>query len=189
MVTMGNKDETGTEPQQIVVRDHLGPMPSFSGKTVADLCWTYDEARERGHRRWTDITLYRVLQDDIPFAYMIQVVGRSVVYHKNGGPCRRGVNLLVGSLVQDEARYDALEACQEPGCEPTDLDDLSDSDKVSVEVDIPSLHKCKDAAEAVKILYDRGGRERESGPSIKLLQAAAIVDEDIAAAMMQVRAF
>lgn len=178
--------EVPTSAQEIVVRDEYGPL-TFVGETVTDLSWTYDAAYERGHSRWTDLTLYRVCRPESEWTYVVQVVGRSVRYHRVGGSCHQGVNVPVGLLRNDGKRYEALEACDILGCQPVDLDDLGDRDIVSVEEDLYSLIKCTDAANLVVTLNNRGNREKKSKLSMKLLQAASRVDEDIAEAMRHMR--
>jgi hypothetical protein len=171
--------------QEIRVRDEYGPL-SFVGEKVADLSWNYDAAYERGHTRWTDLTLYRVWQQDSEYDYVVQVVGRSVLYHRLNGSCHQGVSIPVSRLRQDVGRYEALEPCTRPGCQPADLEDLNDSDSVSVEEDLFSLYKCKNAEEVVDTMYARSGRAR-SGLSMKLLQAASRVDDGIELAMSRTR--
>lgn len=171
---------------KIVVRDEFGPL-EFVGETVADLSWTYAAAAQYGHDRWTDITLYRVLQKGSEYKYVIQVVGRSVLYHNPNGVCHAGVNLAVAMLAQNTARYEALKACDKVGCRPEDLNKLADAAIVSVEEDLYTLHRCRDALAVLDVLYNRSKREKRSGLSMKLLQTASKVDDDIATAMMRTR--
>ncbi len=172
--------------QNIIVHDDAGPL-SFRGEVVADLSWTYDAAFERGHHRWTDIALYRVHESDSPYEYVIQIVGRSVLYHRSGGPCPQGTGTTVRRLRQDEARYAALLSCNETGCQPEDLEDLKDSDMVSVEGDWFTLIKCRDAADTVHAIQNREGREQMGKLSAKLLQVASWSDEGIKQAMIKTR--
>lgn len=164
--------------QDLVVRDEMGPLP-FVGELIADLSWTYDEAHDRGHLRWTDITLYRVLQESV-YKYLIQVVGRSVVYHDPTGSCHRGVSVTVGALAQDDERYQALEPCKT--CKPKDLDKIGDTTPVAVEENLYSLHKCRTAHEVVDVLYRRGNHL-----SLKLLQTASAIDAGIGGATAKMR--
>lgn len=172
--------------QVITVRDDMGPL-EFVGETVADLSWSYDEAYERGHTRWTDITLYRVLQDGAQYKYVIQIVGRSVLYHRLNGPCHRGVNVPVGLVRQDDERYQSLDPCPNAGCQPADLEEFGDNDIVSVEENLYTLYKCPTADYVVEVMYERGGRDRKSGLSQKLLQAASRFDKDIENALKKTR--
>jgi hypothetical protein len=169
--------------RRIVVRDRFGPL-EFVGETVADLSWTYGEARERRHRRWTDLTLYRVDQSE--WRYVVHIVGRSMVYHTPKSPCGRGVGTQVGLLAQDDARYQALVACDRPGCAPMELDDLDDSALVAVEEDLHNLERFRDATGVVEYIYKKS-EGQQSGLSMKLLQTASRLDKDIEEAMMKMR--
>jgi hypothetical protein len=178
------KQARGTE---IVVQDEEGPL-SFRGETLADLSWTYQVAEERGHTRWTDMALHRVLEPGSPWKYVIQIVGRSVMYHRSDGPCSRGVNMAVGLLREDEPRYEALVICPRPGCQPKDLEDMGDHEVVSVEEDIYTLFKCRSGADVVQTLQNRGGnRDNVSPLSVRLLQAASRVDREISMALAGTR--
>lgn len=174
-----------TETREIRVYDELGPR-TINGWTVADLSWTYEEARSYGHDHWTDIALYRVV-DNPRMRYAVQIIGRSSVYHRVGGPCSRGVSMLVGKLAEDDERYDALQPCQRIGCQPVDLDDLKNHDSVKVEVNLSKLYECPDADEVVAATYSHGRRDGKSrsGLSIKLLTAASMVDSEIEQALMR----
>lgn len=184
MTVTTNENAPGTTAHTVVVRDQYGPL-KFVGETIADLSWTYDAAAQFGHDRWTDITLYRVLDESSEYAYAIQIMGRSVLYHKPGGVCHRGITMPVSVLAKDVERYQALKACSK--CRPAELNDLDDGDKVAVEENLPTLHRCHNAAEVIDVMYTRSKREKRSGLSMKLLQTASTVDEDIAAAMMKMR--
>lgn len=175
--------ETGSGVSTIVVRDGAGPL-SFQGETIADLSWDYGEAEGRGHVRWTDISLHKVY-GNARYSYVIQVVGRSVVYHKPGLPCQRGINTRVGRLREDDDRYAALVACN--NCAPTELDDLADGNMVAVEQDIPTLHKCVDARDVVDVMQRRSRDGVMSGINLKILQTASALDVDIAVAMSEMR--
>lgn len=182
MMVSTPEEATGAYP--IVVRDEIGPF-TIIGWKIADLSWTYDEARARGHDRWTDIALYAVQGDD-DMKYAVQILGRSLVYHSVGG-CDTGVSMPVGKLVEDGARYDALKAC--PRCRPVELDDLHNNDSVKIEVDLPKLYRCRDADEVVASMYSHGSKDGRgrSGLSVKILGAAAMVDKDIEQALMSMR--
>lgn len=182
MTVMNQGNPSGA--RDLVVRDEMGPLP-FVGEMIADLSWTYDEAHDRGHQRWTDITLYRVLQGS-EIKYLIQVIGRSVYYHAPSGHCHRGVNITVGVLAQDEDRYTALVPCSK--CKPMDLKDIEDDATiVAVEENLYTLYRCKTADEVVDILYHRGSQAQKSNLSMKLLHTASTYDEGISEALMRMR--
>lgn len=178
--------EGHTGPQDIVVRDKAGPL-QFKGAVVADLSWDYGAAYASGHNRWTDMTLYRVMEADSNYDYVIQVVGRSALYHRANGSCHKGVNMPVGLLRKDPDRYQALIICGREGCEPADLDDLGDADLVAVEENLYTLYRCTDAVQVITIMQARGSRGQMSNLSVKLLQAAARVDPAIEEAMLRTR--
>jgi hypothetical protein len=183
-MTVTNENEPGAA-RKIVVRDQVGPL-EFYGELVADLSWTNVEAEQYGHHRWTNLTLYRVLQDGSAYAYALQVVGRSVMYHRAGGDCKSGQPRTVASLKGDSRRWDELKVC--PKCYPEDLEDMTPTTVVFVEEDIPTLFRCVDASEVVKVLHGRSRRERGSnGLSLKLLQISSERDEEIAKVLRQAR--
>jgi hypothetical protein len=169
----------------IVVKDQEGPL-EFTGTLVADLSWNYAIAETYGHKRWTDLTLYRVMEPGSEYEYVLQVVGRSVVYHRAGGSCRSGINLPVGVVMRDMERYRALKACAE--CRPEDLDFFDEYETIAVEEDLPTLYRCRDAAEFIGVMNSRIQRERnKNGLSKKLLNVASSVDPAIAAAQVRTR--
>ena len=173
-MTVTSEIPQGVRP--ITVRDTYGPV-SFYGETVADLSWTYAEARAREHTRWTDITLYRLHKSVTGVKYAIHIVGRSVLYHRLEG-CKRGVVTQVSRL--DDERYEAMEPCTV--CNPPDLDDIELSAKIRAEEDLHSLETFIDTESAVQYIYNRGVENR-SNLSQKLLTAASRNDPDIAALM------
>lgn len=170
----------------IVVRDGRS-RETFQGQLIGAVTMAPEEALKKGYVKWTDLILYRAHSSE-PYAYYVQVVGRSLLYHRPEGPCHRGVRMQVSVLAQNEERYDLMEPCPVPGCKPADLDELEDADTVSVEVDFFSSGLCRTADDAVEYLYNRGGEGRRSGLSLRLLEAASVVDEDIAEAVAQAEA-
>lgn len=183
---MVSTPEETTGASRIIVRDEIGPL-AIVGWKVAALSWSYDEAWERGHNRWTDMMLYAV-QDDPDMKYAVQILGRSAVYHRPNSTCGQGVGVLVSKIREDQPRYNALVAC--PKCKPEDLDDLTKAgDSVQVEVDLPKLYRCRDANEVVTSLYSHGVKDgrSQSGLSVRILRAAAMVDGDIEQALMNMR--
>lgn len=181
---MVSSPEEATEAHPITVKDHIGSL-SIVGWKIAELTWTYAEARAQGHNRWTDITLYRVANDP-NMKYAVQILGRSAVYHAVGGPCTSGVSVPVGAFAEDHDRYQHLQPC--PRCNPKDLSLLDDKETVKIEVDLARLYKCRNADDVVRSMYSHGTREgrKPSGLSIKILTAAASVDPAIDQALMTV---
>lgn len=170
---------------EIVVKDSDGPL-AFRGELVADLSWDAKRAKGFDHVRWTNLTLYRVREEGSEYTYVLQVVGRSVIYHRAGGPCWSGIYLPVGVVLRDVERYQELVACST--CTPEELDYLHHNTVVAVEEDLPTLYRCRDAAEFVDVMRSRIDRERsKAGLSMKLLKVASSVDPDIAAAQVKTR--
>lgn len=154
----------------VTVHDGIGPL-RFRGEVIADLSWTYTQAHEIGHNRWTDIRVYQV-GDNKMYRYVVEVVGRSVVYHRTNGSCHKGVTMSVARISEDEERYDALQPCDI--CKPVELDELDDAAQVTVEVDLPKIIKCRDAKQLVDELRRDG-----SNLSLKILQAVCLVDKNV----------
>lgn len=176
--------EKTTGAQEFTLRDEQGPILLY-GEIIADTSWNYDTAFERGHVRWTDITLYRNCTPGAQYRYVIQVVGRSVVYHRPNGRCHKGIAVPVSRLRLDEERYQNLAVCQI--CTPPDLEDMQDTDIVNAEEDLFTLHKCENADAVVKTMQNRVSRGSVSWLNVKLLQVAERGDADIAAALRQTR--
>lgn len=170
--------------EEFVVCDDFGPF-SITGRKIADLSWTYDVARERGYTHWTDIFVFSV--DGETYRYGVQILGRSLVYHRDDSPCHKGMRMTVGKLAEDEDRYDGVDPCQAPGCKPKDLQDLKSTDTIWVEMDLPKYYKCSDADDLVATLSRHGRRQGRpvSGLNMKALQQASLVDDDVKAAVMR----
>jgi hypothetical protein len=181
---MVSTPDEATEVYPIVVHDSIGPL-SIEGWKIAELSWTYEEVQARGYSRWTDMALYGVHGSD-KMKYVVQITGRSVVYHRPDGSCSQGVSMPVGKLYTDKDFYDALVACRV--CKPEDLDDIGNHGQVKIEVNLPKLYRCRDAKEVVRSLYSHGTRNGEpSSLSVKILSAAAMVDSDIQQALLTMR--
>lgn len=164
--------------QLIKIWEPTGPM-NLRGEEVVARTWTPSDAHRAGYSQWTDIVLYRVDDPTQPsWAYGIQIIGRSVVYHREGG-CNRGVRMPVSSVLNavDPELYDALEPCPKPGCAPLDLDLLEEDEKVSVEVNRYTWTPCESAVRVVEHM-----RQSDKSLMHSVLEAAAQVDPLIAQA-------
>ena len=160
-----------------------GPL-IFMGEEVVARTWTPENARRAGYSQWTDIILYRIDDPAWPdWAYGVQITGRSVLYHGDGG-CSRGVRMPVASILNavDPELYVALEPCTKPGCTPPDLDLLDDDVRVSVEVNRYTWIPCESAVQVVEQL-------RQSGKALmhSVLEAAVQIDPLIAQAAESVK--
>lgn len=176
---MNDTDTAGT----IRVR-HVDELLEFPGELVTD-----SSSDDRTQPRWTDLTLYRVT--DGSGRYVLQVVGRSVVYHAVNG-CERGVHVNLADLADrylDDACEDPVpEPC--PECKPIDIEaDLSEVPTadltVKLEVDRYSAYECRGVPELLKRLRLANGKY--SMPALLLLDRAKRVDPAIADALSQVR--
>lgn len=179
---MVSTPEEATESTSIKVYDEIGPL-SIEGWQIANLSWSYADAKRKRYSQWTNITLYGVANDP-SMKYAIQITGRSSLYHRVGGSCSRGVAVPVGKLADDEERYEFLEACG--FCKPEDLNHLKNTDTVKVEVDLHKLYRCLDANAVVATMYSHKRREDNapSGLSVRLLTTAATLDPAIDEAIM-----
>lgn len=149
--------------------------------------------------RWIEMTVYRdweVKRDDAgeatsplvpvgPRGYVLQVVGRSVVYHKHESRCHNGLIPVHNATLDDDA-----EPCA--ACKPGDLDDLEPEEIVDTEKDRFTVHQCATTDELVERLHDPkspagSGLDGLSAPAQTLLQLAAAKDEPIAAAINAVQ--
>lgn len=183
METMTRGREVHVPTDKIVVRDAIGPV-TFHGSVLVDMSWTVSTAARRGKTsrrplRWTDMILYTVDDDNNPYQYVLQTVGRSVVYHRATGGCGKGVPATVGDLARTP-RWEEYEACRD--CSPSELDEMADDDNVSVEEDRFRLYKCTDVHELIGNLRDKRDGNI-SGLGTKLLARATVFDPSIRAAM------
>ena len=158
--------------ESVRVWEPQGPL-DLRGEEVVARVWTPEDARRARYTRWTDIVLYRIDDPTWPdWTYGIQTIGRSVVYHGEGG-CNRGTRMLVSGVLNavDPELYEVLEPCATPGCTPPDLDLLDDDVRVSVEVNRYTWIPCEGAVQVVEQL-------RQSGKTLmhSVLEAAVQVD-------------
>jgi hypothetical protein len=143
--------------------------------------------------RWTDINLYRFT--DGTGRYFLQSIGRSWVYHRVGGPCKRGIPTAVGDVSDDF--YDNASPCSVPGCCPEPLDVLSDDDEVRQERSVYQTWECATPKDIIQGLREQSQRTRRGGmqrsgagnsqigmPGMTLLHQAAGKDPRIAESLL-----
>lgn len=124
--------------------------------------------------RWTEMRLYRVT--DGTGRYVLNIIGRSVVYHRTNDVCNAGIPVTADNLPDD------AEPCAK--CKPVDLDDLVDDDTVDFEEDRYTVHVV-DGPDAVigKLRNPRTATESRlgaiSGPGQRLLAIASANDPDM----------
>jgi len=157
----------------------------FQGELVTD-----SSSDDRSQPRWTELVLYRLT--DGTQRYVLQVIGRSTVYHAANG-CERGVPIPLVDLADrylDEACTEPIpEPCEE--CRPLDVEavDPGDPTVVKMEIDWYSAYECRDVEELLQRLRLTKGRSigQFSMPALLLLDRAKSVDPVIAVALTQVR--
>lgn len=143
------------ELKEFTVHDRLPRPITFQGLLLADCRYGSDIKL-----RWTDMALYRVIGRRSGFRYALQITGRSVVYHRVGGPCskpKRHRFTTIRSLRDSKMRWDMLFPCDRDGCEPEDLEELADTDRVAEEVEEHHVYLCEYAVQIVDKLYKHNG--------------------------------
>ncbi len=150
---MTAEGRTPPDPQElIVVEGDVGEEDlEFPGYLLASVG---TRGAIPGHKleyqlRWTELNLYAVT--DGTGRYVLQVVGRSIAYHRAGGPCNRGVEMRVKDI--PEAVYHDLEACQQRNCKPEELGDLPVNTRVRVERNRSSADECPNVDGVVAALW------------------------------------
>lgn len=178
-------EEERMKAHRITVRSGAkSPDLSFLGELVVEV-----SSHGEFPLRWTDMALYRVQGGSC--RYVLQIIGRSVVYHRVGG-CYKGVRMTIDRL-QSDPRWHDFERCTKYGCRPPDLADtkkLADTALVSVEEDIPRAYECADVDALMARLRRPGAVADPERPmvdigyvGVRLLDSAAEVDPDIAQAI------
>lgn len=131
--------------------------------------------------RWTEINIYKTVGG----SYVIQRIGRSVVYHVRGSECNYGIATRVDKLPSD------AEPCKI--CNPGFPEDLDVEDIVDFEIDIHSAEVCTAAELPHRLTHKKTNRETGkeerfmSSVSRRALQGALDADEDLTNAVMNVR--
>ena len=117
-----------------------------------------------------------------PFTYALEIIARSWVYHKFGGPCVKRKHQI--SVVQDVkrsgTRWRYLVPCTR--CKPGELEHLRPGDRIAEERSDPHIYVCSNADMIVRRLYHHSGEI--SMLAAKLLREAAREDPDIAKALV-----
>lgn len=166
--------QTETDVQEFQVFDRLGPL-TLRGRILASCRWDKTDKP-----RWTDMVLYGVVDTESEYKYGLEIIARSVIYHRMGSSCVRPRQRFttVGEVYRSNFRWTNLIPCGK--CKPGDLHDLNDNDRIAEEKDKHQLYLCTDAADIVKKLYRRQGEITEI--AAKLLYQAAQKDPSIAQA-------
>lgn len=168
-----------TQGQTIRIRDELR-FVEFSGKRLAEVTSERDDSI-----RWTEIRLFRVY-DHPSVRYVLQTIGRSVVYHRHDGSCRQGTT-LTAAVLKSRIRDDTV-PCD--ACAPPEPEDMPADAVVRAEGDIIKLYRCGSPQQVVDTLRRCAARRlprrtlfNSSVPPIgqRLLDAAAQEDPEIGA--------
>ena len=140
----------------------------FAGQSIAS-----STTNRPGKPRWLDMELWRVT--DGTGRYVVQRVGRSLVYHRYNGPCGRGVPVHASELLRD-----AL-PCADCGTPALTIVQSLPGYLVMREAEHPGVTICQDAQQVLRSLRlpDIG----YSAPAQRLLDMARLRDGDINAAM------
>ncbi len=134
--------------------------------------------------RWTEMSLFHLT--DGTDRYVLQTVGRSVIYHGHDSACNSGTATRALDLPED------AEPC--PRCRPRvfdpDLEAVTDGDTVDLESDRYGVHVCAAAGDVITRLrisrVNAGALDSFSAPAMRLLDHARQVDAGIAAALQVV---
>jgi hypothetical protein len=163
------------ETDLIRIRDTVGSA-EFYGVMIAE------NTTERPHlTQWTELELYRITKGPNTGKYMLRSIGCSVVYHRAFGGCGKGSIETAAKLAED------VRPCTV--CRPPDLDDLDDTDQVSMEDTLYKVSLCNGYVDLFTALRSKTDPNTMSGPGMGLMNAAAKVDDKIAAAMNVVNRF
>jgi hypothetical protein len=124
--------------------------------------------------RWLEMDLYKV--DD--GRYVLHLVGRSVVYHTHRSSCNRGIPR---HITDTDWPADA-EPCKV--CSPDYWRGIGPEAEFDLEMDRHTSYVCATADDVVTQLRESSRHQRSpstlSAPAQRLLDAAALIDSDIA---------
>jgi hypothetical protein len=140
-----------------------------------------------GKPRWTEMALWRI--DDGTGRYVLQRIGRSRIYHRDGGSCHLGSSALATDAPRD------ARPC--PLCSPPHLEVLlmTPESRIALETDHFAATVCDNATDVLHRLRFRADQERlpitsvsgnYSAPAQRILDEASQKDEEIRAALMHV---
>lgn len=178
---------TPVAPGHVRIRN-VKEILEFPGELVTD-----SSSDDRNQPRWTELVLYRLT--DGTRRYVLQTIGRSVVYHAVTGCVHgdRGVRVRLADLADrylaEDCTDDIPEPC--PDCQPLDIEAVTASDdlEVKMEVDRYAAYVCDDVDGLLRRLELTKGKSsgQFSMPALLLLDRARVLDPAIAAALSQVR--
>jgi hypothetical protein len=120
-----------------------------------------------------------------PFRYALEIIARSWVYHRHGGPCVKSRHAIsrIADVKKSGGRWRNLYPCRR--CNPPDLEEMGPNERIAEEREDCHVILCTDATSIVYKLYRRSGDISEL--AAKLLYEAAAKDDDIARALRSTR--
>lgn len=118
--------------------------------------------------RWTIMDLYKIHEPQTDARYVLDIQGRSVLYHSSDGNCNTGTPTPVSLLPQD------AEPCGK--CLPRGV--VGDPDTwVEMEINQREITPCITPADVVKCLRGTRGGQQLSRPAQRLLASAMVADD------------
>lgn len=128
------------EPRSYRLKDKLDDV-EFVGEQIA-----FATTETATSTRWTEVTIYRTIGQQ----YVIQRVGRSVLYHLHDGVCNTGIPTAYADIPQGD---EDLVPCDR--CNPPDVDDLEIDELVDLELDRYNVDICQADEVATKLQLSR----------------------------------
>jgi hypothetical protein len=131
--------------------------------------------------RWTEIELYRITEGQNTGKYVLNTMGRSVVYHVHESSCNSGVPVSIKEVAGDTE----FEPCHK--CNPETTERLAEIYAVApigaimsvdLEEDRPKVDDVADPQELLRKLYSPK-LNSISGPGQRLLAKAAYMDDGV----------
>jgi hypothetical protein len=172
-----------SEPAALVRIKDEDQTLEFAGDLVAS-----STTRQGDKPRWLDLKLYRIT--DGTGRYVIWRTGSSLVRHRAGGPCNRGVSVSVHDLPPDSV------PCQSCAAPSIDILRAMPNARASQEVPHHKAIVCQDARDVLRRLRLRGDAEdgdedssssAYSAPAQRLLDEAELNDAGIRQARNVIR--
>lgn len=180
--------ELSLPPGQVRLRSADGGV-QFAGELVATS--SSDSGFKPDKDKWTELELWRKTDDS--GQYVLHIIARSVVYHRQGG-CNNGVPIRLAELSKRYLDVRCTEPIPEPCivCKPLDIEArLRDSDIiVNAETDWHTIYVCNSVSELLANLRQTKGKNagQFGMPALVLLDRARQADAHLAAELNQVRA-
>jgi hypothetical protein len=130
---------TSAENEPLVRLPSDDGILEFAGKSIGKV-----STEQPGKLRWVEIAIHKVM--DGTGRYVLSRVGRSVVYHRDDGPCHRGSRVLAVTVSKE------LKPC--PMCQPSPVNviQMTPGSTIFVEADYHGAAICASAADLVSRL-------------------------------------